>query len=162
MAVDRHGRLWAFTHPFSAGDFPAYACCWTPGGWRSTEVTRFLTPGRYCFEGVITVDARDRIHIFVAAAERAAVKPGESLFGHPTLEVFHLLSEDDGATFSCRQVSEANPGRASWHPTITRGGPFHPVDMPALLYTSGNGQPNGPDRCRHTVLCDVICVTLCG
>ena len=27
--------------------------------------------------------------------------PAESgLFGHPTLEVFHLLSEDDGATFS--------------------------------------------------------------
>ena len=74
--------------------------------------------------------------------------------GHPSHEVFHLMSLDRGASFECNQVSPTDDSTANWLPSISLAGPLQPVDKPVILYTRGDKG----DGCSPITETEVYCV----
>jgi hypothetical protein len=112
---------------------------WEPEGegWQTIRLESYLPDNRVPVESMMTIDMRDRLHIVITAVDPVVVGDA-SHWGHPSSEVFHLCSEDHGETFVCTQISPADPTTANWLPSISRPGPYHPVDTPTILYTHGD------------------------
>ncbi len=89
----------------------------------------------------------------------AAGKPISTLaLTDPSNEIFHLCSTDQGKSFTCQQISPTDSKVASWLPSISRAGPFHPVHKPVILYTHGEPHPKEGEGCHSTVLTEVYAV----
>ena len=86
---------------------------------------------------MLTIDTADDLHILVTGVDPEAVG-NDSHWGHPSSEVFYLHSSDQAASFSCEQLSPADPTTANWLPSISRPAPFHPVEKPVVMYTHGD------------------------
>jgi fermentation-respiration switch protein FrsA (DUF1100 family) len=94
---------------------------------------------------MMTIDTRDRLHIVLTTVDTIAVGQ-DSHWGHPSSEVLYLHSSDGGKTFAAAAVSFADPEAANWLPSISRPGPYHPVDTPTIMYTHGAvGESLRPD-----------------
>ena len=98
------------------------------------DLAPFLPGDRVAQAGPITIDSCDRIHMVTNLNEPVEGKA----WGHPSHEVFHLVSRDRGASFECNQVSPADDSTANWLPSISLAGRLQPVDKPVILYTRGD------------------------
>ncbi len=162
VEVDRHGNLWALASSRLASDRRLLLSRWEGRRWETVDVAAFLPAERVpcgscaaCF----AVDTRGGIHIAVQAAllpRIGGVDPGK-VWGHPSNEVFHLVSRDGGRSFDCRQLSDGDPEVCSALPNISKTGPFHPVENPAILFQHGDLLGNPSEECRATVKTEVWC-----
>ena len=130
MALDSKGDLWVATS--NAGC--AMLSHWRGDDWETMDLGRFMPEERVAEAGPITIDTRDRVHMAISLNRK--IDPEEA-WGHPSQEVFHLVSRDRGASFGCNQVSTPDDSLANWLPSISLAGPFHPVEKPVILYMHG-------------------------
>ena len=158
LGVAPDGRLWVLTHAAKAGCYQSQLSCWQGRRWETIEIARFLPEPWGCVDGPLTIDTCGRIHLFVSAVDRRVPPPGQELFGHAGLAVFHLCSPDQGASFTCQRISPPDPEVPNWLPSVSLTGAYHPVARVALLYTRGRPQTNAEVGCRHTVETEVYCV----
>ncbi|MDA0708711.1 MAG: hypothetical protein O3B73_00710 [bacterium] len=136
ITIDSSGTVWAITlNPGLETD--GIWLSWGSGkGWQTIRLESYLPANWVAVECMMTIDTRDGLHIALTAVDSRAVGDA-SHWGHPSSEIFYMFSADTGSTFSCVQVSPTDPEIANWLPSISRPGPFHPVDSPTLLYTHG-------------------------
>ncbi len=145
ITIDSSGNLWALTINPKTTDDEIWLNKWTGQGWETTQLESYLPAGRLAVEGMMTIDTSDRLHLVITALDSDQVTDGK-YWGHPSSEVFHLLSTDGGAVFSCKQISPTDPSQPNWLPSISRPGPYHPVGNPTILYTTGGpGEGLRPD-----------------
>jgi len=130
LALAPDGKLWVST----SGGGGALLSRWTGTGWDVTDLAPFLPEDRAPAAGPLVIDSRGNIHLVTNLHKRDT--KGET-WGHPSIEVFHLLSRDRARTFECHQVSTADDTMANWLPSISTAGPFHPVESPVITYTRG-------------------------
>ena len=137
ITVASSGILWAITMNPGLENDGIWLNRWTAAGWQTIRLESYLPDNRVAVESMMTIDTRDRLHIVLTAVDPDEVGD-DSHWGHPSSEVFYLCSEDHGETFACTQVSPTDPTTANWLPSISRPGPYHPVDTPTILYTHGD------------------------
>jgi hypothetical protein len=137
--------LWTLTINPKTTDDEIWLNKWVGQTWETTQLESYLPTGRLAVEGMMTIDTRDRIHLVITALDGEQATDGK-FWGHPSSEVFYLQSADGGATFSCDQLSPTNPEQPNWLPSISRPRPYHPVENPTILYTTGGpGEGLRPD-----------------
>lgn len=145
ITVDSSDTLWALTLNPGLESDTIWLSRWTGQDWHTQQIESCLPEGRTAVESMMTLDTRDRLHIVVTAVEPSQMGVA-SHWGHPSSEVFHLYSDNKGESFSCTQVSPADPDVANWLPSVPRSGPHHPVEELTILYTHGDvGQGVSPD-----------------
>ncbi|MBI3986565.1 MAG: hypothetical protein HY343_06580, partial [Lentisphaerae bacterium] len=71
-----------------------------------------------------------------------------------------LWSGDRGKSFECNQISVTDPQFPSWLPTISRPGPFHPVEKPVILYTHDVSYGLPGEACKSPPFAEVYCVMI--
>lgn len=162
MALDSRGRLWVLTSAVSFGTRAFPLSCWDAGRWRTVDVSAFVPAGLAPVNAAMCIDMNDRIHIAATTYDIDAVAKAkdQAWWGHASLEVAHLVSEDGGRTFAYQRIGHEDSAVPNWLPTISRGGPHHPVDKPVILYTHGQtgGETNPQNPCRPTTRTDVLVV----
>lgn len=127
LGVDGDDQLWAAT----SGNSSAFLSCWTPGCLKTLDLAPFMPEDRIPSAGPLVIDTSGRIHMAVSLSRKT--EEGES-WGHPSLEIFHLVSSDGGEIFECNQISPPDEELSSWLPSISMAGPHHPVDNPVIMY----------------------------
>lgn len=138
IEVDPSGTLWALANQRNMMGGGLLLSQWRgEAGWQTVDLSPNLPPDRVSVDACLGIDRLGRIHVAVTGVRPEALAPSQSQWGHPSCEVFHLCSQDGGRTFACQQISRSNDQYANWLPTLSKSGPFHPVDKPALLYTCG-------------------------
>jgi hypothetical protein len=65
----------------------------------------------------------------------------------------------------CNQISQTDDEVANWLPTISKAGPFHPVQSPTILYTHGTRFSHGTpgtttEGCKIDSHTSVYCVMI--
>ena len=151
LALDSKGTLWAATTAPGHG----LLSHWCGDAWQTTDLAAFLPEERVPAAGPISIDTQDRVHMAVSLLRTDCM--GEA-WGHPSLEVFHLVSSDGGEGFECNLVSRPDPEMANWLPNISLSGLFHPVEKPVILYT--HGVPG--EGCSPPTETEVYCVMVEG
>jgi hypothetical protein len=155
ITLDTTGTVWALTMNPRMADDRVWLNKWTGQDWQTVQLESYLPSDRMAVEGMMTIDTRNRLHIVITALQPADIEGG-SHWGHRSSEVFYLHSDDDGQTFHCQQLSESDTSSPNWLPSISRPGPFHPVETPTLTYTHG-----GPgEGLRPDTQTEVWCVRL--
>lgn len=145
ITLDSSGQLWALTLNPRIDNDEIWLSKWTGHAWETLRLESYLPTDRMAVEGMMTIDTRDRLHICLTALAPDGVT-GNKHWGHPSSEVFHLSSIDGGESFTCSQVSVPDASVPNWLPSISRPGPFHPVEDPTILYTKGGpGEGLRPD-----------------
>lgn len=137
LALAPDNRLWALTHAGKAGACDTLLSQWDGQTWVTRNLAPFLPEGRGCSGAALAIDTAGRIHVLAAAVNLRECKREVNMFAHPSLRLFHLCSRDNGASFDCRAVS---PDRPTWHPSLSKTGPFHQVEKPVFLMTCGLNQ----------------------
>lgn len=160
LAITPDGTLWHLVSAAENGAFALILNRWTGQQWISHSLAPFIPPEWGPTMAILANDARGRLHILMAAVRRSLYNPGESLFAHPSTQIFHLCSADAGTSFTCCQISDGDPDVPSWLPSLSLPGPWHPVPSPAFLFTKGRNQPNGSFGCRHTWESQVLIVRM--
>lgn len=136
IVADTGGRLWAITVNPGIESDGLWLSQWQTDGWRTIELQSYLPSDRVAVESMLTIDTQDRLHVVVTTVQPEQVGT-DSFWGHPSSEVFYLVSMDGGDSFAATQLSETDPAAANWLPSIASPGPFHPVESPTLMYTHG-------------------------
>lgn len=136
IALDSADTLWALTLNPGMEEEGVWLSRWAGDTWQTLQLEAYVPTGRMAVESMMTIDTRDRLHIVLTTVDVAAVGNG-SHWGHPSSEVLYLRSEDGGGSFGATQISPPDPDTANWLPSISRGGPYHPVEAPTILYTHG-------------------------
>ena len=156
LAVDSRGRLWALSGSAGAESREVLLSRWTDAGWEATHLEPCLPADRIAVDCVLTIDTRDRIHAAVTALrpKELAETSGDGAWGHPSCEVFHLVSDVGVRDFECHQISTADETTANWLPNISLKGLHQPVEKPVILYTRG---VKG-DGCSPSDKSEVYCV----
>lgn len=137
LALAPDNRLWALTHARKAGACDTLLSRWDGQTWMTHNLAPFLPEGRGCSDAALAIDTAGRIHVLAAAVNLRECKRADDMFIHPSLRLFHLCSRDDGASFDCHAVGPDRPGRPTRHPSLSKTGPFHPVEKPVFLMTCG-------------------------
>ena len=160
LGLDPDGRVWATTvTTYPKCSDGAVLSRWNGSAWESFDLNPHLPDGRQIFSAPMCVDTKGRVHIFVSAyCPSQLPSRDEAGFGHVSLRVYHMVTSDAGATFTCNEIGESVPGVPNWQPTISQQGPYHPVENPVLLYTTGTKTPDSEERCRSTHHTRVYCV----
>ena len=136
ITLDTTGNLWALTCNPGTEDDGVWLSRWSERDWETVRLENYIEQKRTAVEGMMTFDTSNRLHIVVATVDCAAVGAAGH-WGHPSSEVHYLQSNDAGHTFAAAAVSPADPGMASWLPSMARSGPYHPVESPTIMYTHG-------------------------
>ena len=136
ITLDTSNTLWALTlHP-GLEDDAVWLSRWAGQNWETLRLETYVPEGRTAVESMMTIDTQDRIHMVMTTVDIVEVGH-DSHWGHRSSEVLYLCSGDGGKTFDAAPVSPADPETANWLPSISRSGPYHPVDTPTILYTHG-------------------------
>lgn len=136
LATDSSGTPWVLTLKPAVDDERILLSCWRHGAWRTADLQPCLPADRIAVDATLTIDTRDRLHLALTAVRRGAPEDVNA-WGHPTAEVFHVMTRGTAADAVCSCVSTPDEGMANWLPSISLTGPFHPVDEPTILYTRG-------------------------
>lgn len=136
ITLDSSGTLWAITLNPGLESDTIWLSRWTGESWETHQIEPNLPDGYVAVESMLTIDTADHLHILVTCVQPAEVGD-DSHWGHPSSEVFYLHSGDGAQSFTCQQVSPTDPNAANWLPSISRPGPYHPVEKPAIMYTHG-------------------------
>ena len=75
-----------------------------------------------------------------------------------SLSAWHLASADDGASFEANQISPADPEIGCWSVSLSKAGPYHPVEDPVILYQYGPNNRRSDEGQRTTTENDIMCV----
>ena len=134
MAVNPAGELWASTMNHSDTPKHAQLSHWTGDAWETVDIGPYLPADRIPQSGPIAFDTEGRLHMVLGSRRRDFEGPW---WGNPSEEVFHLVSDGGTGPFECNQVSPTDGDGASWLPSLSLPGPFHPVEKPVILYTHG-------------------------
>ncbi|MCX5662035.1 MAG: BNR-4 repeat-containing protein [Planctomycetota bacterium] len=161
-AVDSRGQVWAATGSTRRAGRGALVSRWTGAGWETHDIGKHLPAGRSPVDGGFTIDTRDRLHVALTAVDENPRGTPDKPWSCPTSEVFHLCSEDGGKNWECGQVSPSDLEVANWLPSISRPGPFHPVEQVAILYTHGRSGLKPEEGCKSTTITSVHCVFVEG
>ena len=155
IGLDAAENFWTLTlHPGHTDD-GIWLNHWKDQTWHTVRLESCLPADVVSVEGMMTFDTRDRLHIVLTTVSPSEIGDA-SHWGHPSSEVFYLCSTDNAVTFDCLQLSLPDPSVANWLPSISRPGPYHPVESPTVLYTHGSvGTGLRPDT--HT---EVRCLRL--
>ena len=81
--------------------------------------------------GTVAFDRSGRLYIATVVQR----PPGG--WGHASQDVVLLTSDDRGETFAVTPVSEPDPTRPCWLPSLERPSTPDPVGLPSLIYTHG-------------------------
>lgn len=160
LVVDSLGVPWFLTLAQTEKSRQVLLSRWEEGRWHTVDVAAFLPPERNAVIGGLSLDTRDRLHVVVSAFLKKDLQPKQTAWSHPSNEVFHLWSGDRGKTFECRQISVTDTQYPNWQPTISRPGPFHPVEKPVILYTHGVSHGLPGEACKSTPSTEVYCVMI--
>lgn len=158
LNIDSRGDVWAMVHDAGVTTRSILVSRWNGSAWEPHEAAGPLPRERMPVDATLTIDSQDRLHLAVTALlkDRLADASVETWWGHPTCEVFHLVSADGGRTWSCDQVSPTDDALASWLPNITRNSVLHPVDRPTILYTHGLPGGGTPEEPETEIYCVMI------
>ncbi|MCE9589023.1 MAG: BNR repeat-containing protein [Planctomycetes bacterium] len=139
LAIDSNGTPWVVSVGPGDRTRNIFVSRWTDGRWETHDAGQFLPADRAPVDTTLTIDTKDRLHIAVTALLHAQVpdSPDHPFWGHASSEVFHMVSADQGKTYSCNQVSPSDDKFPSWLPNMSKNTPFHPVENPVILYTHG-------------------------
>lgn len=158
LCVDPQGKLWALCSSTAHEDRSLLLSCWD-GGWKTIDLAQFVPSELMTAAGGLCITQSGAIHVVCTVGPSKSIATSDreqsKWWGHPTLEVAHLVSTDAGATFTFNLLSDGDESTPNWLPTISRPGPFHPVDYPIVLWTKGfTGSPSA--RCRPDTQTTVI------
>jgi len=155
LALDSRGDLWALTSSVDAQTRHVFLSRWAGEDWETVDLQAHLPADRVAVDAALTMDTKDRIHVLVTGVRPSAPADEPSrAWGHPSLEVFHMVSADGARTFECHMVSTPDDSLANWLPNISHKGVCQPVEKPVILYT--HGEPGlGCSPPTHT---EVYCV----
>lgn len=170
IACDSRNRLWVMNAQSLLTDGRVLLSVFEHSRWRMIDVAAFLPSGFAATLGTFTIDHKDRLHVTIDAVDPALrgvpdklrdakhrPKPGAGWWCHPSTEVFHLFSADDGRTFICTPVSKPDPTTSNWMSNISKPGPFHPVTRPLIVWTHGHSGTNPGEGCNSTTKTEVWC-----
>jgi len=155
IAPDSSGRLWALVKDSGLESWDVILACWNGEGWTTQDLASHLPAGLGAVDGALTVDAQDRIHVLLTTIIKEEVSE-DDWWGHPSGEVFHLLSSSGAKPFECSQASITSDSKASWLPSISKPGPFHPVVTPLILYTHGEAGTGCTPETETEVWCRFV------
>lgn len=137
ITLDTSNTLWALTLNPGLESDTVWLSKWTAQGWETQHLETYIPKGRTAVESMMTIDTQDRLHIVLTTVD--PIKVGKDThWGHPSSEVHYLQSSDNGKTFTSTELSPPDPNTANWLPSISRSGPYHPVDTPTIMYTHGD------------------------
>lgn len=162
LDIDKQGRPWVLTAGFKLGAKAPLLSHWEGNAWRTIDLHLFA-PGEVTLVGDgLTIDTAGRIHVLCTAfpTDVIANEPKQRWWSHKLLEVVHLVSRDGGTSFSYHSVSPPDAEVANWLPSLSRSGPFHPVEKPVIVWTHGmTGQfSTTGDKCRPETRTEIYCV----
>jgi len=145
IALDPQGDLWALVKDSGIETRDVVLAHWAGTGWETFHLEDYLPEGLMAVAGALTVDAQSRIHLALTALPPDEVNR-DNWWGHPSCEIYHLMSTDRARTFECSMASLPDDSKANWLPSLPKYGPFHPVVSPVILYTHGDpGEGCAPD-----------------
>lgn len=139
LAIDSTGTVWVISTDAGVRTRSVYLSKWTPHGWHTRDIGRFVPETWMVCDTFLTIDSKDRPHLAITALlpDKMPDKKTLTWWGHASCEVFHMASLDGGDTFSCKQISKTDPSKPSWLPNISKNSPYHRVDNPVIVYTHG-------------------------
>lgn len=162
LDLDRQGRPWVATSSYKIGRRGSLLSCWEGDRWRTIDLADFIPADLTIVADGLCIDTAGRIHVVGMTYPTEIIRnaPDKRWWSHKSLEIAHLMSGDDGKTFSYSQVSPPDADVPNWLPSISRPGPFHPVEKPVILWTHGaSGQfTTTGDKCRPETRTDIYCV----
>lgn len=162
LAIDSQGRPWVVTVGPGDASRNIFVSCWSAGRWETHDAGLFLPPDRAPVDTTLSIDTHDRPHLAVTAVlhEQIADTADYPFWGHPSSEVFHMVSNDLGETYVCNQISDTDDKFPSWLPNMSLNTPFHRVENPVILYTRGSPGANfTPGKAPPPEpVTDVLCV----
>jgi len=155
IALDPQGSVWALMKNSGLETREVVLSHWVDTGWETFRLEDYLPEGLMAVDGALTVDARGRIHVALTALPPDKANR-DNWWGHPSCEIYHLMSTGGAQHFECSMASLPDDSKANWLPSLPKYGPFHPVENPAVLYTHGDpGQGCTPDTTT-----EVRCVSI--
>lgn len=133
--VDSHDRLWLFCAMEDNGQL------WRrdPAGWDAIDLKAILPDLDLSIgkSSAISCDPYDNIHLLIATDPTAEAAG----WYDPSLELFHLVFNSEGALTSRRQLTQTDPDHARWLPAIEHCDWLQPGVVGEngfwCLYTSG-------------------------
>jgi len=140
LALDSRGALWALCGGTTGERRDLLLSRWTGEGWEQTDLAHHVPADRVVVDAVLTIDTRDRIHTAMTAVrpEPADDASENGVWGHSSLEVFHLVADASLTQIECNQISPTDDAMANWLPNISRKGLHCPVENPVILFTHGH------------------------
>lgn len=154
LAFDSRGSLWALTMSAGVESSDILLSRWAGKDWETVNLASQLPTPRVAVNGWMTSDTTGLLHLLLTAVEAGAVADPSQVWGTPSAEVFHIVSDEAVRSFECNQVSATDETTPNWLPSISHTGPYHPVDKPVILYTHGvKGE-----GCSPTTETEVWCV----
>lgn len=140
-AVDLSDRPWLIYSRLDTQPYAAWlACLEGPGRWRHIPLLEVVqerwleravqTPGEVVF-------GQDGTMYVAVTTVRADSDFENSFWGDTTDEVALLVSTDEGASFTCLPISEADPTTPNWLPSLERPTGHNVITLAGLVYTSG-------------------------
>jgi len=141
IAVDASGVPYVLYNTLTGVDPPRQAWLATPaagGGWQKQLLNGCIdglpTGWGAGMPGGLTIDDQGRMHVVLTISDDAN-EP--SLFGAPSCELVWLESLDGGASWTSRLLTDFDPETPRWLPSIERPTGWNSVEVPGLIYTSG-------------------------
>jgi len=141
IAVDDSGVPYVLYNTLTGLSRPRQAWLATPdagGGWQKQLLNDWVDglpagwgAGVY---GGLTIDDRGRMHAVLQIADDTN-EP--NMFGTPSSELVWLESLDGGTSWTSRLLTDFDPVTPRWLPSIERPTGHNPVNVPGLIYTSG-------------------------
>jgi hypothetical protein len=138
LAVDSKGYPWLTAIHLEKSPRTVLLWHYDGEGWRSTDLLEFVEPVRQGGElvsGSLSIDRDDVIYIACAVADK--LDRELQYWGHPSQEMYLMVSFDSGATFNVQPVSSHDAEAPNWLANIERPYSARPIGTPAFLYTHG-------------------------
>lgn len=140
LSIDSHGTPWVIAFDAGPRIGSIFISRWINGGWETHDAGKFVPKPWMAVDTAFTIDAKDRLHLAITALRPDKLSDNKALtwWGHASCEVFHMVSDNGGKTYSCNQISQSDDTKPSWLPTISKNSLYHRVEKPAILYTHGD------------------------
>jgi len=157
VVLDSKGNPWFATIHLER--YPRSVVLWhyNAKAWKSVDLLPHLQrviPNRELVDATITFDNEDTLYAF-CTVEKALAR-NVNWWGHPSQEVVLLTSKDKGVHFEVLQISELDPLKPNWLPSIERPFSGQSIGVPSLLFTHG-----GPGKgCTKGSATEVVFVRL--
>ncbi|HLA83527.1 MAG TPA: BNR-4 repeat-containing protein [Thermoguttaceae bacterium] len=156
LAVDSSGvpHILYNTMSGTQAQSPRQAWIATPnpvGGWQKQSLNPWidgLPEGWGAMVGGLTIDIQGRMQVVLTIGDDL----NEPQFGEPSSELVWLESLDNGQSWTSRFLTEFDPDTPHWLPSVERPTGFNMVDVPGVIYTSGDPGAGLGDMMENDVI----------